>query len=428
MHVNCSTCLELLTPSQELSSAPCGHVFHANCILKWLETGKSSCPQCRSKCPEKQLRRVYFTEGMDISMSQADPHSLQSKIDSLTFQVRCAESEKRKITDERDDLKAKGVALREEFRDLERENGRIKSELATTKSQLKHAQALKTKSDQAKREASELRDKLSLYQNIEFILSASVGEVNQRLHSMGDFSQTSREFSMIIEALKKEMMALREDKGQLRKEILDKNKRMAELKATTKVQSVDLNELQTTTKTLKSDLQHLEAENRSLKSKNEWLQSALDSPSGDMRASALKRIITESPAPFRLSQDMLDESSPEKDKLQPGLKPKTALKRRSPCKDATNYDKFNILKQSRSHFSPGEWSKMSQKSLKVIDSEKFYDGMGGHAKLDEFPKPRTADFKVGKKAQGCATKPKFPAARPIDKHKRIDQFFNLETP
>lgn len=427
MHVSCSTCLELLSPSQELSSAPCGHVFHADCILKWLETGKSSCPQCRSKCPAKQLRRVYFTEGMDMSMSQADPHSLQSKIDSLTFQVRCVESEKRQICEERDELKAKGVALREEFRDLERENGRIKSELATTKTQLKHAQALKTKSDQAKKEASELRDKLNLYQNIEFILSASVGEVNQRLHAMGDFSQTSREFSMIIEALKKEMMALREDKGQLRKEIQDKNKRIAELKATTKVQSVDLTELQTTTKTLRDDLQHLEAENKSLKSKNEWLQSALDSPSGDMRASALKRIIKESPAPFHLSQDILGES-PEKKILTPESKPfKKSVKRRSPCKDATNYDKFNILKRSRSHFSPSEWSKMTQTSQKFVDSEKFYDGMGGHSKLDEFPKPRNADFKVGKKLKGLSNKSKLTSG-PVNKLKRIDQFFNLETP
>ena len=64
MNVNCSTCLELLTPSDDLSSVPCGHVFHTPCILQWLETGKNNCPQCRTRCQEKQLRRVYFTEGV----------------------------------------------------------------------------------------------------------------------------------------------------------------------------------------------------------------------------------------------------------------------------------------------------------------------------------------------------------------------------
>ena len=93
MKVTCSTCLELLTPSDVLSSAPCGHIFHSCCILQWLETGKSSCPQCRSKCYEKQLRRVYFTEAANITLdTQSNVNTLQDRLDSLTFQLRCSEN------------------------------------------------------------------------------------------------------------------------------------------------------------------------------------------------------------------------------------------------------------------------------------------------------------------------------------------------
>ena len=37
--------------------------------FQWLETGKNNCPQCRTKCTSKQLRRIYFTEGIDVTLS-----------------------------------------------------------------------------------------------------------------------------------------------------------------------------------------------------------------------------------------------------------------------------------------------------------------------------------------------------------------------
>ena len=88
MNVNCSTCLELLSASDDLFSTPCGHVFHSHCILQWFETGKSNCPQCRNRCRESQLQKLFLAESADVSASQADPTLMQNKIDSLTFQLR----------------------------------------------------------------------------------------------------------------------------------------------------------------------------------------------------------------------------------------------------------------------------------------------------------------------------------------------------
>ena len=98
MNVNCSTCLELLTPSDDLSSVPCGHVFHTPCILQWLETGKNNCPQCRTRCQEKQLRRVYFTEGVGKFIKNSVPANFsggliinlfESKNFRIFHSVRC---------------------------------------------------------------------------------------------------------------------------------------------------------------------------------------------------------------------------------------------------------------------------------------------------------------------------------------------------
>ncbi len=102
MNVSCSTCLELLSASDDLSSAPCGHVFHSHCILQWFETGKSNCPQCRNRCRESQLRRIFLTESADVSASLAeDPARMQNKMDGLAFQLRyedCSETSKNKTS------------------------------------------------------------------------------------------------------------------------------------------------------------------------------------------------------------------------------------------------------------------------------------------------------------------------------------------
>ena len=69
MRVSCTTCLELLTASDELSSVPCGHVFHTQCILQWFETGKSNCPQCRSRTKESQGWYLIGPDNNNLSLS-----------------------------------------------------------------------------------------------------------------------------------------------------------------------------------------------------------------------------------------------------------------------------------------------------------------------------------------------------------------------
>ena len=47
MNIACSTCLESFTSISDISTTSCGHVFHTNCIKKWMENGSNQCPQCR---------------------------------------------------------------------------------------------------------------------------------------------------------------------------------------------------------------------------------------------------------------------------------------------------------------------------------------------------------------------------------------------
>lgn len=59
----CSICQELLGTSanEHISALLCGHVFHASCIKKWLESS-STCPQCRIMVlGSEKIPRIFFS-------------------------------------------------------------------------------------------------------------------------------------------------------------------------------------------------------------------------------------------------------------------------------------------------------------------------------------------------------------------------------
>ncbi|GFP82741.1 E3 ubiquitin-protein ligase ring1-like [Phtheirospermum japonicum] len=47
---SCSVCLEELPVGAVVSTLPCSHVFHSDCILKWLNKSHY-CPICRFEMP-----------------------------------------------------------------------------------------------------------------------------------------------------------------------------------------------------------------------------------------------------------------------------------------------------------------------------------------------------------------------------------------
>lgn len=52
----CSICLDSMSKMDPFK-LPCGHSFHATCIMKNVVWGRSTCPLCRHKISEQQQRR-----------------------------------------------------------------------------------------------------------------------------------------------------------------------------------------------------------------------------------------------------------------------------------------------------------------------------------------------------------------------------------
>ena len=61
----CSICLESFTRNCVISTIPCGHVFHYNCISKWIGNGNQHCSQCRKFCSMEEITKLFFAENND---------------------------------------------------------------------------------------------------------------------------------------------------------------------------------------------------------------------------------------------------------------------------------------------------------------------------------------------------------------------------
>ena len=76
------------------------------------------------------------------------------------------------------------TALREELRSVEQRLSKAKEQALDYKAANSMLQGEKKKADKAKAEATELREKMDLMKNIEFVVNASAPEVNNKLHQV----------------------------------------------------------------------------------------------------------------------------------------------------------------------------------------------------------------------------------------------------
>lgn len=68
LNVLCGICNEFYTANDIIySTASCGHVFHRQCLYRWLARSHT-CPQCRSVCHRQRVHRIYlnFAERTEV--------------------------------------------------------------------------------------------------------------------------------------------------------------------------------------------------------------------------------------------------------------------------------------------------------------------------------------------------------------------------
>ena len=84
MDIACPTCLNPFTMQCDISVNQCGHMFHSDCIAKWIETGKKTCPQCRKSCTLKKLIKLYLPATGNVKKRDA----IQADLDHAEFEAK----------------------------------------------------------------------------------------------------------------------------------------------------------------------------------------------------------------------------------------------------------------------------------------------------------------------------------------------------
>ena len=99
MNSACSTCLESFTSASDMSSIPCGHVFHTFCIENWINNGRNRCSQCRRNCSKAQITKLYFSEATSENnlVKDLQEEILKLKEDANKYQGQVLKLEEDKL-------------------------------------------------------------------------------------------------------------------------------------------------------------------------------------------------------------------------------------------------------------------------------------------------------------------------------------------
>ena len=182
MNTACSTCLESFNLTSNISTTPCGHVFHTDCIKKWFQSGQSQCPQCRKLCGLNRLIKLYFSESESeydlVRELEAKIWKLEEEVDELksvqlvsNFQREQEklnfQNEKLKFQNEKAQFEELKMNLEKEKLELRDENRKLSKHLYDEKSNTKNIERglqkkcveLTEKVKNAEQEVKKLRSK-----------------------------------------------------------------------------------------------------------------------------------------------------------------------------------------------------------------------------------------------------------------------------
>ncbi|KAG8239442.1 hypothetical protein J437_LFUL017435 [Ladona fulva] len=450
MHITCVICSDLITASDDTFVTNCGHLFHYNCVIQWLERAKT-CPQCRSKTSEKSIHRVYFNvaniDGAD------DPSSLQNKIDNIKFQVKLKEIDIKNLKEANSDLTSKNKALRGEVRDVEEKLATANSAILSLKGQIRNLKVQNQRIEELKEENKALQGQLSTLEGLQTIRNGTVSEVDELLSSLVGSSTESRSLATYCSALKRELQGMVEKKKLMQERMKEYSNNLSRAYAERDSLKEAYKEKMKEEQMLKEELSHAVEERGRLEKKfkqwgkylnlihdSEGHNSALDAlaafvkngPSNESTATEVLRLLTESPAPegllakFRkvikspdvensvieteLSENFkfserLEAEAPVKSPPRPVLSDPTLedeTPKRLPMSEMSQsqlkIDSRGFHKKSFSIFQKSRLSSKPEESLQVMMNEEvFYDGMGGHKKAEVFPDPKRPKISLGAK-------------------------------
>ena len=296
----CTICTDYFDAENDISVTPCGHLFHAVCLNQWIVTctSRSTCPQCRRSILPKRIIGKIFINTPEEDQDDLDPYVLKNKLDELDGCLKKASCEKsdlksslKAMEEAKDNLMAKVKQLKAENKREKNTVHLLKSDIETLTNELSHSRAIKE-------EMKQLKLRLKTLEKVEICINGQKSDVDEMMnrYSQNASSSDAKELAVFCVAMKQEYETIKESRNKLSNEVM-KLKREIQKKSELLVHKLSaVDELKLANSNLMQSEEALTKENRSLQLKVKSLQQAIVSPT-DTKASAINRLIFESPAP-----------------------------------------------------------------------------------------------------------------------------------
>lgn len=308
--MQCSTCLELLAPGDDLTSTPCGHVFHVTCVVQWFET-KKNCPQCRHPARESTLRRIFLAETDGDTTLGIDSSSLQSDLDDAKLQVRMKDNELRKTIGKVKEMEEQSAKQREEIKSLERARNKLKEQYEGVRSQAKLLQGEKIRCDEALREAELLRAKLENFKTVEVALKGQEGALNQFLHDRGAFDGRTKDLASLVILLKQKLAEVKQERSKTEAQLKTAELTRGRDRQRVKLLETQVGDIQAVARNLEGDLLKANKETSQLR---EQLKKSLRSTQSELNSDKSDKPLESPHGQLQALEEMLDLEDEEWEK------------------------------------------------------------------------------------------------------------------
>ena len=200
MNVACSTCLDSLTLESGISATPCGHVFHTDCITKWIESGQNNCSHCRADCQKKNFVKLFFSQN-ELGLQQNEV------IDDIS-------EENQKLLQQANEAKSRELEASRKVEKIQIEKFELKALLKTQNEVIddisEENQKLLEQANKAKYRELEASRKVEKIQKERFELTALIKTLkNVELDVKRNFNKDKQDMLEQIEELKNEVTNLK---------------------------------------------------------------------------------------------------------------------------------------------------------------------------------------------------------------------------
>ncbi|GBM85293.1 E3 ubiquitin-protein ligase TRAIP [Araneus ventricosus] len=232
MQSGCVICQDRFDAAVGIVTTKCGHVFHNNCIDRWLEQSYT-CPECRSKVCKKSLTKLFFNFTFDITSDNNSDRSL----DALKEQLRAKDLESMDKDKKIKELQSYCARSERDVEKMHQEQMELQIEVSTVKREVQKLSRVEAKNQKLLQENNILQSELEHLNNVKTIVEGCFSDAKKiladvQVHVSSEEGKiATHRIATYCSVIKRELARSKEEKTQLQNELTQVKRKMGIVQA-----------------------------------------------------------------------------------------------------------------------------------------------------------------------------------------------------